>query len=33
MTIAECRLNQCQVKQLPQKVNRMTRYEVQSPVG
>jgi hypothetical protein len=33
MTIAECRQNSCQVKELPQKVNRMTRYEVRTPVG
>jgi len=32
MTIAECRENSCQVKELPQKVNRMTRYEVRCPV-
>lgn len=31
MTMAECR-QECQVKELPQKVNRMTRYEVRSPV-
>ena len=31
MSIAECRQS-CQVKELPQKVNRMTRYEVRSPV-
>ncbi len=30
-TIAECRVD-CQVKQLPQKINGMTRYEVCSPV-
>jgi hypothetical protein len=33
MTIAECRLNHCQVKELPQKVNSMTRYEVRLPLG
>lgn len=33
MTIAQCRMQNCQVKQLPQKVNRMTRYEVRVPVG
>lgn len=27
-TIAECRAELCQVKQLAQKVNNMTRYEV-----
>lgn len=32
MTIAECRLQNCQVKQLPQKVNSMTRYEVRLPL-
>jgi hypothetical protein len=32
MTIAECRQNNCQVRELPQKVNRMTRYEVRCPV-
>ncbi|MEX0676937.1 MAG: hypothetical protein WD063_07665 [Pirellulales bacterium] len=32
MTIAECR-ERCQVQQLPQKVNRMTRYEVRRPMG
>lgn len=31
MSIAECRQD-CQVKELPQKVNRMTRYEVRCPV-
>ena len=31
-TIAECRLD-CQVKELPQKVNKMTRYEVRLPVA
>ena len=30
-TIAECRID-CQVKELPQKINDMTRYEVCSPV-
>ena len=33
MTIAECLENNCQVKELPQKVNRKTRYEVRCPVG
>jgi hypothetical protein len=33
MTIAECRQQSCQVNQLPQKVNRMTRYEVRRPLG
>jgi hypothetical protein len=33
MTIAECLENSCQVKELPQKVNRMTRYEVRCPLG
>jgi hypothetical protein len=32
MTIAECRLDDCQVKELPQKVNNMTRYEVRCPL-
>ncbi len=32
MTIAECRQHSCQVKELPQKVNRMTRYEVRRPL-
>jgi hypothetical protein len=31
MSIAECR-RECLVKELPQKVNRMTRYEVRCPV-
>ena len=31
MSIAECR-QQCQVKELPQKVNRMTRFEIRCPV-
>lgn len=31
MTIAECRRT-CQVKELPQKINNMTRYEVRCPV-
>ena len=31
MSIAECRL-ECQVNELPQKVNRMTRYEIRRPV-
>jgi hypothetical protein len=30
-TIAECRVD-CKVKELPQKINGMTRYEVCSPV-
>ncbi len=30
-SIAECRYD-CQVKELPQKVNRMTRYEIRCPV-
>ena len=30
-SIAECRLN-CQVKELAQKINGMTRYEICSPV-
>lgn len=29
-SIAECRKT-CQVKELPQKVNQMTRYEIRSP--
>jgi hypothetical protein len=32
MTIAECRQQQCQVQQLPQKVKLMTRYEVRLPL-
>jgi hypothetical protein len=32
MTIAQCRLDACQVTQLAQKVNNMTRYEVRSPL-
>jgi hypothetical protein len=32
MSIAECRQD-CQVKELPQKVNQMTRYEVRCPVA
>jgi hypothetical protein len=32
MSIAECR-RQCLVKELPQKVNRMTRYEIRCPVN
>ncbi|MBM4005555.1 MAG: hypothetical protein FJ295_20070 [Planctomycetes bacterium] len=31
MTIAECRRT-CQIKELPQKINQMTRYEVRCPV-
>lgn len=31
MSMAECHRS-CQVKQLPQKMNRMTRYEVRAPV-
>jgi hypothetical protein len=31
MTIAECKQD-CQVKELPQKVNGKTRYEIRSPV-
>jgi hypothetical protein len=31
MSIAECRRD-CLVKELPQKVNRMTRYEIRCPV-
>ena len=31
MSIAECR-RECIVKELPQKVNGMTRYEIRSPV-
>lgn len=30
VSIAECRQT-CQVKELPQKLNRMTRYEVRCP--
>ncbi|MEX2185301.1 MAG: hypothetical protein WD875_00840 [Pirellulales bacterium] len=32
MSIAECR-ESCQVTELPQKVKRMTRYEIREPVG
>ena len=32
MSIADCR-RECQVKELPQKVNRMTRYEIRFPVA
>lgn len=32
MTIAECRQKQCQIKELPQKVNNKTRYEVREPL-
>ena len=32
MTIAECRQDDCQVTELPQKVNNMTRYEVRCPL-
>ncbi len=31
MSIAQCRRD-CLVKELPQKVNRMTRYEIRCPV-
>ncbi|MGV3486316.1 MAG: hypothetical protein ACO1RT_17990 [Planctomycetaceae bacterium] len=31
MTMAECRL-ECQVKELPQKVNGKVRYEVREPI-
>ena len=31
MSIAECRV-ECQVNELPQKVNSMTRYEVRLPI-
>ncbi len=30
--IAECRID-CQVKALPQKLNKMTRYEVRAPLN
>jgi hypothetical protein len=30
-TIAQCKVN-CQVKELDQKLNRMTRYEVRAPI-
>ena len=30
-TIAECRVD-CQVKELAQKVNKMTRYEIRRPI-
>ena len=32
MSIAECR-TECLVKELPQKVNRMTRYEIRRPIA
>ena len=32
MSIAECRV-ECQVNELPQKVNSMTRYEIRYPVS
>lgn len=32
MSIADCR-RECEVKELPQKVNRMTRYEVRFPIA
>lgn len=32
MSIAECRQS-CQVKELPQKVKEMTRYEIHSPLS
>jgi hypothetical protein len=32
MSIAECRVT-CQVNELPQKVNQMTRYEVRLPIS
>jgi hypothetical protein len=32
MSIAECR-RECLVKELPQKVNRMTRYEIRRPIS
>ncbi|REK06827.1 MAG: hypothetical protein DWQ37_22580 [Planctomycetota bacterium] len=32
MSIAECRRNDCEVKELPQKVKQMTRYEVRFPL-
>jgi hypothetical protein len=32
MSIAECRL-ECQVNELPQKVNLMTRYEIRYPLS
>ena len=31
MSVAECRKD-CQVNELPQKVNRMTRYEIRCPL-
>jgi len=31
-TIAECRVIKCQIKELAQKVNQMTRYEVRYPL-
>jgi len=31
LSIAECRVD-CQVKELPQKVNKMTRYEIRRPI-
>jgi hypothetical protein len=32
LSIAQCR-EECQVKELPQKVNRMTRYEIRCPLS
>ncbi len=32
MSVAECRL-ECSVKELPQKINKMTRYEVRLPLS
>jgi hypothetical protein len=32
MTIAQCRLNNCKVNELPQKVKFKTRYEVRLPL-
>jgi hypothetical protein len=31
-SIAECRLD-CQVKELPQRINGMTRYEICAPIS
>lgn len=31
-SIAQCREEQCQVKQLSQRVNKMTRFEVSDPL-
>lgn len=32
LTIAQCRHGECMVKELPQKVNGRTRYEIRCPI-